>query len=84
MASDPAVVDGRVASTGAAGRPSWLALRAEHDPSARRRRGSSRPPLCSAFPFDAYEISLVASELVTNAIVGAARAGEAAVGSGSP
>lgn len=70
MTPDPAVVADRATSPTASVRPSWLALRARPECAAKARRFAATAVF--GYPFDAYEISLVTSELVTNAILTAA------------
>lgn len=67
---DSAFVADRDASLAGSGRPSWLALwaRPEYVGAARRFAATA----VSGLPFDPYEISLVTSDLVTNAILTAA------------
>lgn len=65
MTPDPAAIVG-AASPIAPPRPSWLALRARPEYVAKARSFASTAVF--GYPFDAYEIGLIASEVVTNAI----------------
>ncbi|GAA4609093.1 hypothetical protein GCM10023195_36320 [Actinoallomurus liliacearum] len=65
MTSDPAATV-TAASPIAPPRPSWLALRARPECVAKARSFASTAVF--GHPFDAYEIGLIASEIVTNAI----------------
>ncbi|MEV0403292.1 ATP-binding protein [Actinoallomurus sp. NPDC050550] len=82
MTPDPAAIAGRTESpietrvrsaTTRTYRPSWVALRARPEYAAKAREFA----VASVFglSFDAYEVGLVTSEIVTNAIVATAALG---------
>jgi anti-sigma regulatory factor (Ser/Thr protein kinase) len=63
---DQAAATDRPTSPIGAGRPTWFALRARPDQVRKAREFASAAVF--GYPFDAYEISLIVSEVVTNAV----------------
>ncbi|MEV5705643.1 ATP-binding protein [Actinoallomurus sp. NPDC052274] len=66
MTLDPTVIPDHADPPIAASRPSWLALRARPEYASKARAFASTAVF--GYPFDAYEIALIVSALVTNAI----------------